>query len=348
MRILIGTDAWTPQVNGVVRSLESLRFNVEKLGHQIDFITPKQFYSFPMPTYPEISLALATSYNIRKYVDQSYDHVHISTEGPIGLSLRSICMKDNRRFTTSYHTRFPEYINARFKIPVSMSYAALRRFHNAGAGTMVSTESISTELQQRGFRRLFRWSRGVDHKIFTPEKVIDLGLPKPIFLYVGRLAVEKNIEAFLKLNLPGSKVVVGEGPAKSRLQATFPNVTFMGLKVGSELAAIYASSDVFVFPSLTDTFGMVLLEAIACGCPVAAYPVMGPVDVIGNSGAGVLDENLENAALLALKIPRSIPREHALTYTWEKSAEQFLDNVVSAKNIETHGAISNPSNYVFS
>jgi len=332
MKILIGTDAWTPQVNGVVRSLESLRQNVEKMGHEIDFITPKQFVSFPMPTYPEISLALASSYSIRKYIDKAYDHVHISTEGPIGLSLRSVCIKDNRRFTTSYHTRFPEYINARFRIPVSMSYAALRRFHNAGSGTMVSTESISNELQHRGFRRLFRWSRGVDHKIFSPEKAIDLGLPKPIFLYVGRLAVEKNIEAFLKLNLPGTKVVVGEGPAKSRLQTLFPDVKFMGLKIGAELASIYASSDVFVFPSLTDTFGMVLLEAIACGCPVAAYPVMGPVDVIGNSGAGVLDENLEYAALSALRVPRTAPRDHALTYTWEKSAEQFLDNVVLAKN----------------
>lgn len=348
MKILIGTDAWTPQVNGVVRSLESLRHNVEKLGHQIDFITPKQFFSFPMPTYPEISLALATRYSIRKFIDQSYDHVHISTEGPIGLSLRSFCIKESRRFTTSYHTRFPEYINTRFKIPVDVSYAALRRFHNAGAGTMVSTESVSNELQQRGFRRLFRWSRGVDHKIFSPEKAVDLGLPKPIFLYVGRLAVEKNIEAFLKLNLPGSKIVVGEGPAKSRLQATFPDVTFMGLKVGAELATIYASSDVFVFPSLTDTFGMVLLEAIACGCPVAAYPVMGPVDVIGNSGAGVLDENLEHAAIAALRISKSIPRDHALTYTWEKSAEQFLDNVVLAKNIETKNTLTNPNSLVFS
>ena len=348
MKILIGTDAWSPQVNGVVRSLESLRYNIEKLGHEIDFITPKDFFSFPMPTYPEISLALATSKSVRKRLDKSYDHVHISTEGPIGLAVRSVCLKDNRRFTTSYHTRFPEYINARFKIPVGLSYAALRRFHNAGSGTMVSTDSISNELQNRGFYRLFRWSRGVNHKVFSPDKALDLGLPKPIFLYVGRLAVEKNIEGFLKLNLPGSKVVVGEGPAKSRLQTNFPDAHFLGLRVGNELAGIYASSDVFVFPSLTDTFGMVILEAIACGCPVAAYPVMGPIDVIGDSGAGILDKNLELASLQALHIPRMIPRAHALTYTWEKSAEQFLDNVVLAKNNDLQQVTTGQNKLVYS
>ncbi|WBK02095.1 glycosyltransferase family 1 protein [Methylocystis parvus OBBP] len=331
MRILIATDAWRPQVNGVVRSLESVAESAKELGAEIDFLTPRDFHSFPMPTYREISLALATPRAVRRRLDTGYDHIHIATEGPIGLAARAVCLRDKRVFTTSFHTRFPEYIRARTGLPVALSYAALRRFHNAGSGVMVSTPSLAQELDARGFRRLLRWSRGVDHGVFNPDARIALDLPRPIFLYAGRLAVEKNLEAFLALDLPGTKLVVGDGPARPSLEARYPNATFVGVKTPVELAALYAASDVFVFPSRTDTFGIVLLEAMACGLPVAAYPVMGPLDVVGGSGAGILDEDLRAAALAALDIPREAARAHALTFTWENCTRQFLDNIVYAR-----------------
>jgi glycosyltransferase involved in cell wall biosynthesis len=333
MRILVATDAWRPQVNGVVHSLQALARTAPTLGAEIDFITPQDFFSVPMPTYREISLALATPSEVRRRLAAGYDHVHIATEGPIGLVTRAVCLRDGRRFTTSFHTRFPEYIYARSGLPVALSYAALRRFHNAGAGVMASTPSLARELQSRGFHRVLRWSRGVDHDLFTPKARIELDFPRPIFLYAGRLAVEKNIEAFLSLDLPGTKLVAGEGPARAALQAQFPKAHFLGLKNGADLAALYASSDVFVFPSRTDTFGMVLLEAMACGLPVAAFPVMGPLDVVGGSGAGALDENLRAAALAALRISRDRARAHALTFTWENCARQFLDNIAQARGV---------------
>ncbi|MBY6240711.1 glycosyltransferase family 1 protein [Methylosinus sp. Sm6] len=330
MRILIATDAWRPQVNGVVRSLESMAGAASALGATIEFLTPQDFASFPMPTYPEIQLALAWPGAVSRRLAQGYEHVHIATEGPVGLATRACCRRQGRRFTTSYHTRFPEYIHARSRLPVSVTYALLRRFHNSGCGTMVSTQTLAQELAGRGFRRLMRWSRGVDHGLFQPGAAIDLGLPRPIFLYAGRLAVEKNVEAFLSLDLPGTKLVVGDGPARSALEARFPQARFVGVKTSAELATLYASSDVFVFPSRTDTFGMVLLEAMACGLPVAAFPVAGPLDVVGGSGAGVLSEDLQAACLAATEVPRAVPRDHALTFTWEASARQFLDNVAAA------------------
>jgi glycosyltransferase involved in cell wall biosynthesis len=239
-----------------------------------------------------------------------------------------------RPFTTSYHTRFPEYIATRTRIPESVTYAFLRRFHNAGCGVMVSTASIADDLNKRGFQRLMHWSRGVDHRQFTPAKAEAFDLPRPIFLYAGRLAPEKNVEAFLELDLPGSKVVVGDGPSRRALQAAYPEAHFLGTKTGDALAVQYASADVFVFPSRTDTFGMVLIEALACGLPVAALPVPGPLDVIGTSGAGVLDFDLRAACLAALDIPREKARAHALTFTWANSARQFLDNILLAKSAD--------------
>jgi len=339
MRILVATDAWRPQVNGVVRSLESMAKAAETLGVGIDFLTPRDFISFPMPTYREISLALATPRAVRKHLAAAYDHVHIATEGPIGLATRAVCLRDGRCFTTSFHTRFPEYIHARSGLPVGLSYAALRRFHNAGAGVMVSTPSLARELDARGFRRLLRWSRGVDHGVFSPGAAISLDFPRPIFLCAGRLAVEKNVEAFLGMDLPGSKLVAGDGPARASLEARFPDAHFLGVKNSAGLAELYASSDVFVFPSRTDTFGMVLLEALACGLPVAAYPVMGPLDVIGGSGAGALDEDLRKASLAALEIPREAARAHALTFTWENCARQFLDNIAYARGAVSLGGV---------
>lgn len=339
MRILVATDAWRPQVNGVVRSLEALALSLSKLGVDVDFLTPQDFLSFPLPGYREISLALAWPGVVRRRLAAGYDHVHVATEGPIGQIMWSICLREGVCFTTSFHTLFPEYIHARCRLPLAVSYAALRRFHNAGAGVMVSTPSLARNLDARGFRRLLRWSRGVDHELFSPQTVASLNLPRPVFLYAGRLSVEKNLETFLSLDLPGSKVIVGDGPAAPALKARFPEAHFPGVKTSAELAPLYAAADVFVFPSRTDTFGMVLLEALSCGLPVAAFPVMGPIDVIGNSGAGVLSEDLRAAALAALDIPRDDARAHALTFNWDNCARQFLDNVAYAHGAEARGAI---------
>jgi len=351
MRILIATDAWRPQVNGVVRSLESMSQAASQLGAEIDFVTPRDFNSMPMPTYREIDLAFATPRAVKRRLDAGYDHVHIATEGPVGLAARACCLSSGRCFTTSYHTRFPEYIHARAGVPVGLTYAALRWFHNAGAGTMASTQSLARELTERGFKRILRWSRGVDHQTFNPKAAIQLDFPRPIFLYAGRLAVEKNVEAFLSLDLPGTKLVAGDGPARRKLEAQYPAARFLGVKTSTELAALYASCDAFVFPSRTDTFGMVLLEAMACGAPVAAFPTPGPLDVVGASGAGALDEDLRTAALEALEINREVPRRHALTFTWENSARQFLDSINLARGaapvFESKASSAEQRNFAF-
>eukprot|EP01037_Dinobryon_pediforme_P013359 gene13359-13474_t len=306
----------------------------EKLGAQFTFITPQGFRTLPMPTYPDIRLSLVTSRKIGSLIEASgAEHIHIATEGPIGLGARAHCMRVKRPFTTSYHTRFPEYIAARAPIPISWTYPLMRRFHNSGIGTMVSTPSVEADLRAQGFTNLMRWSRGVDHDLFNPARRRDLGFAGPIFLYVGRVAVEKNIEAFLKLELPGSKVVVGDGPARKALEQKYPDTHFLGMKSGAALADVYASADVFCFPSRTDTFGIVLLEALASGLPVAAYPVTGPLDVLGGSAAGCLNEDLQQACLGALNIPREAALELAKTYSWDNSARQFLNNVTQA-----HGA----------
>jgi glycosyltransferase involved in cell wall biosynthesis len=328
-KLLIATDAWGPQINGVVRSLENIAAHAASFDMEVRFLTPSDFWTMPLPGYGEIRLALANHRKIAATIaDFAPDFVHIATEGPIGLAARRACLRERRPFTTSYHTRFPEYLAARVPVPVRFSYAILRRFHNAAAGTMVSSASLEHVLAGRGFRNLMRWSRGVDEILFRPrsENVLD-ALPRPIFLFVGRLAVEKNVEAFLKLDLPGSKVVVGNGPLQARLAAAHPEVRFLGALCGEGLAKVYSSADVFVFPSLTDTFGIVLLEALASGVPVAAFPVTGPLDVIGDSGTGVLAPDLGQAALRALGISRERCRIHAIKFTWKESARQFFDNI---------------------
>jgi glycosyltransferase involved in cell wall biosynthesis len=336
-RILVATDAWRPQVNGVVRSLENLAEAALGFGAKIEFLTPRDFYHVPMPTYPEIDLAVATPRAVARRVGEDCDHVHIATEGPVGLAARRACLRLGRCFTTSYHTRFPEYIQVRTGLPTSLAYCYLRWFHNAGDGVMVAAASVARELSERGFQRILRWSRGVDHEVFRPAASPLFEFPRPIFLYAGRLAVEKNVEAFLSLDLPGSKLVAGDGPARPWLQQQFPNAHFLGMKTSAELAALYSGADVLVFPSRTDTFGLVLVEAMACGLPVAALPVAGPLDVVGSSGAGVLSEDLRAAALAALAIDRRIPRAHAANFTWRACARQFLDNIAIARSVKVLG-----------
>ncbi|ODR98800.1 alpha-mannosyltransferase [Methyloceanibacter methanicus] len=333
MHILVVTDAWFPQVNGVVRTYERLAQEIPKFGAEISFLVPSQFRTLPCPTYPEIRLALATPGMVDRYIEGvGADFVHIATEGPLGLLARSYCRKHKRPFTTSYHTRFPEYISARLPIPESWGYSFQRRFHNSGAGMFVAAPSVEEDLEAKGFQRMMRWTRGVDVDLFRPRNVRLYG-QGPVFIYVGRVAVEKNIEAFLKLDLPGRKVVVGGGPQLAELKRAYPDVLFTGPKEGLDLAEAYASGDVFVFPSLTDTFGLVLLEALACGVPVAAYPVHGPKDVVDDPEAGVLDPDLRTAALKALDLSRDAARSHALNFSWENSAQQFLDNVLAAHNL---------------
>ena len=331
MRVLIATDAWHPQVNGVVRTLTSLQRSAGKLGVTIVFLSPEGFSSFPLPTYPGLSLAIPNRREIARRIEAALpDAIHIATEGTIGHAVRSYCLRRGLPFTTSYTTKFPQYISTRFRIPLGWSYGVLRRFHAAARVTMVSTTSLVHELRERGFRKLGLWTRGVDTDLFDPACATQLDLPRPIFLNVGRIAVEKNLEAFLRLDLPGSKVVIGEGPQEAELKIRFPEVHFLGVQHGRALAARIAAADVFVFPSLTDTYGVVQLEALSCGVPVAAYPVAGPRDVIGGRAIGVLDEDLRAACLGALHIPRDACRRFAMGRSWDASARQFVRNVAHA------------------
>src|SRR5690242_16047702 len=328
MPILIATDAWHPQVNGVVRTLTSLANSASGLGEEIAFLTPEGFPSMPVPTYPGLRIALPNRREIARRIEQAApDALHIATEGPIGWAVRAYCRRRKLAFTTSYTTRFPEYVAVRTGLPVSVGYAVLRHFHAASSTTMVATDSLRQELAARGFRKLGFWTRGVDTELFNPHSPATLDLPRPIFMTMGRVAVEKNIEAFLSLDLPGSKVVVGDGPQKAALANKYPDVWFLAEKTGADLASYLAAADVFVFPSRTDTFGVVQLEALACGTPVAAYPVMGPLDVIADHPVGALDEDLRVACLRALKLSRAICRDFALARSWENSARQFIGNL---------------------
>jgi glycosyltransferase involved in cell wall biosynthesis len=328
MRILIATDAWHPQVNGVVRTLTSLKRSASGLGVEVDFLTPDGFPSLPVPTYPGLRVALPNRREIARRIEAAApDAIHIATEGPIGWATWSYCRRRRLAFTTSYTTRFPEYIAVRSIVPASVTYAVLRRFHSAAAMTMVATNSLYDELAARGFRKLGFWGRGVDTELFNPSHPLELDLPRPIFMTMGRVAVEKNIEAFLSLDLPGCKVVVGDGPQKSVLEHKYPGVRFLGEKTGADLTAHLAAADVFVFPSRTDTFGVVQLEALACGTPVAAFPVTGPLDVIADHPVGALDEDLRSACLRALSVSRDACRNFALERSWENSARQFIGNL---------------------
>jgi glycosyltransferase involved in cell wall biosynthesis len=334
MKVLIVTDAWHPQINGVVRSLTEVGKQAGAFGFRADYLTPENYPTVAMPGYPEIRLALATPSQIAERIEAAApDFIHIATEGPLGILARRYCMKRSRKFTTSYHTRFPEYLSARLPVPSWPLAALMRRFHSAAATTMVSTQSLEDDLAAQGYRNLMRWSRGVDAELFHPGKARRLPYARPIFLYAGRVAVEKNLAAFLSLELPGSKIVAGDGPERAALEAQFPDVHFMGAHAGEALAEIYASADAFVFPSLTDTFGVVLLEALASGVPVAGFPVAGPRDVIGNSKTGVLDKDLRRAATAALAIPRDLCRKYALQFSWRESARQFFGNVLLANGM---------------
>lgn len=329
LRIAVVTDAWHPQVNGVVRTLNSTATELESLGHVVLTIGPDRFPSIPCPTYPEIRLALAPGRRLARLIDEFRpDAIHISTEGPLGLAARNLCVKRRWPFTTSFHTMFPDYVHARLRVPRSWSWEVLRWFHAPSAGVFVATQSIRDTLTARGFQNLVHWGRGVDTTLFHPRpRPPELG-NGPVFLSVGRIAVEKNVAAFLELDLPGTKVVVGDGPQRASLEARYPEARFLGAKFGDELAAAFAAADVFVFPSRTDTFGLVMLEALACGTPVAAFPVPGPLDVIADSGAGMLHEDLRTAALKALEIPRAVCRAYAETFSWRSCAEVFATSLV--------------------
>jgi len=328
LRILIVTDAWAPQVNGVVITLRNTIRTLEALGHTVATITPEGFHSIPCPTYPEIRLALFPGRRVARAIDAfAPDALHIATEGPLGLAARRHCLRTRRPFSTAYHTQFPEYVYARIRLPVGIAYRWMRWFHGPAKAMMVATPDLRRRLAERGFANLAMWSRGVDTELFHGGERASLEVRRPIFLYVGRVAVEKNIEAFLELDLPGTKWVVGDGPARAELERRFPEARFFGLKTGEDLAWHYRQADVFVFPSRTDTFGLVLLEAMACGTPVAAYPVTGPIDVVRPGVSGVLDADLRAAALAALHLPRDAVRVHALGSSWGRATAQFVDNL---------------------
>jgi glycosyltransferase involved in cell wall biosynthesis len=334
MRILLATDAWEPQVNGVVRTLVRTLAECRDMGHEVEIISPDQFKTVPLPTYPEIKLAVGCYEAVQdRFKSFEPEAIHIATEGPIGIAARRVCQEWKLPFTTSYHTRFPEYVSARLPVlPLSAGYAYMRWFHKPSGRLMVATPTMRDELERHGFRNISPWSRGVDTELFNPgrAKVFE-DLAKPIFLYVGRVAVEKNIEAFLALDLPGTKVVIGDGPQLAELTVKYPAVKFLGPKFGDELADAYASADVFVFPSLTDTFGLVILEAMAAGTPVAAFPAPGPIDIIPGSGAGVLardqSSGLKEACLEALTLDRKAVRAYAEKFSWRSCAEEFVRNL---------------------
>lgn len=329
MKIMMVTDAWEPQVNGVVRTLKSTARELQAMGHRVDLLTPLEFSTVACPTYPDIRLSLFPGRKVVRRLSQfDADALHIATEGPLGMAARRFALTRGLPFTTAYHTRFPEYVRARTAMPLSWTYAFLRWFHAPSQAVMAPTRVVKRDLEAYGLTNVVTWSRGVDLDIFKPQYSERLKSAPPIFLYVGRVAVEKNIEAFLELDLPGSKWVAGAGPALRRIQARYPAVNYLGVLSQHELAQVYASADVFVFPSKTDTFGLVLLEAMACGLPVAAYPVTGPLDVIGDSKtAGVMHEDLRTACLEALKLRREDAAAHARMFSWRAATEQFLGHL---------------------
>ncbi|PTS90755.1 MULTISPECIES: glycosyltransferase family 4 protein [unclassified Caulobacter] len=336
MRILLATDAWEPQVNGVVRTLTRVIDELRAMGHEVDVVSPDQFPTFPLPTYPEIKLAIGAYEPVQdRFKSFEPEAIHIATEGPIGLAARRICLEWKLPFTTSYHTKFPEYVSARLPLPLAAGYTYMRWFHKPSGRLMVATPTMRDELTKHGFRNLSPWSRGVDTDIFKPraEGEPDLfeGLARPIFLNVGRVAVEKNIEAFACLDLPGTKVVIGDGPQREELAEKYPEVQFLGAKFGDELGRYFGCADVFCFPSLTDTFGLVILEAMAAGVPVAAFSAPGPIDIIPGSNAGALapgqTDGLKEACLACLDLDRTVVRKFAEGFSWRACAEEFYRNL---------------------
>lgn len=336
MRFTLVTDAWLPQVNGVVRTWQQVTGKFEQWGHTVEVIHPALFRTISAPRYPEIKLAIGAKSGVRRMLDeQKPDAIHIATEGPLGQAARKYCRKRGLGFTTSYHTQFPMYLKRYFGIPQAISYRFIRWFHGAAEATLVPTATVGRELEARGLKNIVVWRRGVDTDQFKPEPRHDYGLPRPIFLYAGRVAIEKNIEAFLGLNLPGSMVVVGDGPPRAALEKRFPNVHFAGYQFGEDLAAHYAGADVFVFPSKTDTFGVVMLEANACGLPVAAYPVTGPIDVVKQGVTGYVDEDLADAARRALDLDPADCLAYANENSWDACAQVVLDHLVRLDRAET-------------
>ena len=334
MKILIVTDAWPPVTSGVVRTYQTTIRHLKTMGHQIDLITPEQFFTVRCPTDNQQRLALYAGRKTGRLIEAAQpDAIHVATEGPLGLAGRNWCVKHSVPFTTSYTTKLPEYFRARGKIPTPWTYAVMRWFHQPAAGVMVSTPTLHNELVQRGFKNLMRWGRGVDLKLFRPQPKDFLSAPRPILMYVGRVAVEKNLEKFLRLDSPGTKYVVGDGPQLKHLSRKYPDARFVGDMQGEELARYYAAADVFVFPSRTDTFGLVNLESMACGVPVAAYPVTGPIDVIQDGVTGALDEDLAKAAWRALRIDPKACRERALRSGWDVSTRQFESNLVPCRDL---------------
>lgn len=330
--ILIATDAWAPQINGVVVALVNTIACLRGWGHEVHVISPEGFRTIPTPSYPEIPLALFPGREVaRRIRELDPEAIHIATEGPIGNAARNYCVRHGLRFTTAYHTSFPEYVHTRIGIPVSWTSAWMRRFHDAAAAVFVATDEMRKLLEVRGFQRLVECPLGVDLELFHSREGRFTDLPRPVFTYVGRVAVEKNLPEFLRLDLPGTKLVVGDGPARAGLERDFPNVRFVGFKTGPDLASYYQRSDVFVFPSRTDTFGLVMLEAMACGVPVAALPVRGPLDVVKDPATGILDSDLRQAAMGALALDRTSGRRYAENFPWEKSARRFLSCQVPAR-----------------
>jgi glycosyltransferase involved in cell wall biosynthesis len=332
MRIMIVTDAWYPQTNGVVNTLAQTAACLDRFGHEVAITSPRDFRTIPCPSYPEIRVAVKPMAALaRKFAHFQPQAVHIATEGPLGFTARRYCLKRGWRFTTSYHTQFPQYLKSRWPIPLWLSYAALRRFHGAAQRTMVSTPSVENELQQRGFRNLVRWRRGVDTELFRPRSKEFLQLPRPIAAYVGRLAVEKNVDAFLQMPWHGSKLVIGDGPERPRLEARYGEAVYAGFRYGEDLATHLAAADVLVFPSLTDTFGLVNLEAMACGVPVAAFPTTGPIDVVEDGVTGALDADLGRAAQRALALDPRACRARALQSSWAACTREFEANLTACR-----------------
>lgn len=337
MRLVMISDAWKPQVNGVSRLVTSVIPEVKKLGVEVATITPDMFRTVGCPRYPEIRLAIAGPGTIGRRIEElAPDCIHIVTEGPLGISARAYCQKAGLSFTSALRTRFPEYLKLYLKIPVSLTYRSMKWFHQPAKRVMVSNEILASELSGRGFSHLWVWPPGIDVKVFRPYERNCLDYPRPILLYVGRVAVEKNVEAFLRLDIRGTKVVVGDGPQLAALRARYPNAIFAGARFGDELAQYYSAADVMVFPSRTDAFGLVMLEALACGTPVAAYPEPGPRAAVGKSGAACLNENLAAAIEDAMKISRERCRGYAQQFSWENSARRLLAGLVPCRAGELH------------
>lgn len=336
MRIAIVSDAWRPQVNGVVTTLSSTAETLESFGHNVTIVHPGEFRTLPCPTYPEIRLALTPYRRLCRQLDScDPERIHIATEGPLGLAARRYCKRRGLRFTTSYHTQFPQYVRKRAPIPLSVSYAFLRWFHGGATQTMVATRHQQQDLEDHGFANIVRWTRGVDTRLFRPGNPDFFDFQRPIWAYAGRVAVEKSLEDFLSLDLPGTKVLIGDGPARTELESKYRGAVFTGYKFGTELAAHLGAADVFVFPSRTDTFGIIMLEANACGLPIAAYPVTGPIDVVEPGVTGVLDDDLRTAALAALELDRGACRTAAEQRSWGRATQQFFDNLVPVRAVDT-------------